>query len=723
MRTTSGQYILFTTWFGKSTLILLLVCMSCAGPAGKTKNHLGKASSRYLLDHADNPVDWYEWGEEALSRAKSENKPLLISIGYSSCHWCHVMERESFMDPEAAALMNENFICIKVDREERPDIDNIYLRASQLLNGGEAGWPLNAFALPDGKPFFAGTYYSKENWMNLLKQITDSYNNKTNKVMLQANSITFGMIDSDSLLLMGHDGRNGVNRDLYQDLFKSAYKEIDPVNGGMRGATKFPTPSLWEFFLQYHYLTGSKDALDVTVNTLTKMARGGINDHLGGGFARYATDSNWRVPHFEKMLSDNAQLISLYAHAYQLTRNEYFRMIASEIIVFVEKELAAPGGGYYSSVNADSDGEEGRFYAWSHSELRGILDEKSFDLISSYFNITEAGNWEKDRNILYATEDPAAFASDRGLTETEFNRLLLQSKKVLLAVRNKRTRPRVDDKVLTSWNALLLKAYADAYAAFGSDALLEKALAIGKLVQEKMVGDEGRLCRNLWLGKPSTEAFLDDYAFLAKALIRLYEVSFDKQWLTLAEKITGYAVENFYDQKSGYFFYTAATETALAVRKIEMVDNVLPSSNAVMGEVLLSLGTLLESRDHEDKNLRMLSNIAGRLRDLVAFSGEWGSLAGLKAYDKYEVAIMGTQAMEKNRELQKNYLPTCLFLGGVEENLPLMENKLPASGTLIYVCSNRTCKRPVEGADQAMQQILNPKIKEKGTVALGDSGF
>ena len=685
-------------------LLPLSLLYGCKEPPHQFQKRLSNASSPYLREHADNPVDWYEWGDEALAKAKKENKPLVISIGYASCHWCHVMEAESFMDTAVARLMNENFVAVKVDREERPDLDNIYINACQLLNNGEAGWPLNAFALPDGKPFFAGTYYTKDNWIKLLKQVADSYRNKNSKVVLQANALTFGIIDNDSLLLASEKGKTDVGQNVYRSLFENAYRQIDLTNGGLKGQAKFPTPSFWEFMLQYYHLTGNRQALDATTNTISKMALGGIYDHVGGGFARYSTDSLWRVPHFEKMLYDNAQLVSLYSHAYQITRSDYFRKIVAETVDFIDKELASPAGGFYCSLNADTRDGEGVYYTWKSDEFNGTLNTKDGDVVKTYYNISFDGNWEKGRNILYSTQEPSGFASSKNIPDKEFEGILNSSREKLLVERNKRIKPSVDDKILTSWNALLLTAYVDAFSAFGDRLFLNKALAVASFIEKNMLDGNGHLWRSFRNGKVSIDGFLDDYALLARAYIGLYEVTFDKHWLLLSTNLTDYSITNFYDNTSGLFYYTSAGSEKLAARKIEILNNVIPSSNAVMGEVLFVLGTLLENEEYLQKSSSMIK-IAGRLGETIAYSPEWGYLAGLVAHNNYEVAIMGSDALQKNSEMQKSYLPNSLFMGGMEENLPLLENKLPGRGTLIYVCTNKTCRLPVSDVSKALQQI------------------
>ena len=681
--------------------IAVLFLYSCHS---KKQHHLSNASSPYLQQHADNPVNWHEWGEEALEVAKKENKPLLVSVGYASCHWCHVMEKESFMDTTVARIMNENFVCIKVDREERPDIDNIYMNACQLISGN-SGWPLNAFALPDGKPFFAGTYYSKPAWISLLKKIASAYKDQNNKIVLKAQALTKGIADIEFSFLSPDNQNTPVNKSTYRNLFDSVYKDLDHSNGGLEGEPKFPMPSLIEFMLQYHTLTGEQKALEAANNTLTRIALGGIYDHAGGGFARYATDSLWRIPHFEKMLYDNGQLMSQYAHAYQITRDNFFKTVIKEIDAFITRDLASPDGGFYSSLNADTKEGEGEFYAWQWNELKQTLGDKSFRLLADYFNITVSGNWKANKNILYATQRPDEFAASKGLTTAVFDNLLGTAKTAILSERNKREKPETDDKILTSWNALMLTGYADAYAALGDEQYLQKALSNARFIEKYMITKDGRLWRNYKNGNASIDAFLDDYALLAKAFIRLYQVTLDKHWLSIAQKLTSYTIKNFYDAKSGMFFYTSSTSKTI-IRKIEISDQAIPSSNGVMAEVLYCLNTYFDNQDYLNKCNRMLSSLLGQAGSGTAFYAQWCYVGGMVTEGTNEIAIIGKDALEKNLEFQKNYLPQCLVMGAKsEENLPLLKNKLVANKTLIYVCIHKTCKLPVEEVDHALEQL------------------
>lgn len=435
-------------------------------------NELIHESSPYLLQHAHNPVNWYPWGDKALKKAKDENKLLIISIGYSACHWCHVMEHESFEDTAVARLMNENFVCIKVDREERPDVDQVYMNAAQLMTGS-GGWPLNALALSDGKPFFAGTYYTKEQWTKLLHYFIDIQ--KTNNALLveQSEKITAG-IEASGAITFNNDDPNFSKVQIDQS-FDKLKEEIDFTKGGRVGSPKFPMPSIWEYCLLYNKLSSNHEALNGAKITLNKMAYGGIYDHVGGGFSRYSTDENWHVPHFEKMLYDNAQLVSLYTHAWQVTKNPHYKKVVFETLDFIERELTSPKGGFYSSLDADSDGEEGKFYVWTHKEIEAELGVNT-KIYCDYYNIEKNGNWENNKNILYRNETDEVFAKKNKLTIEELNRIIEASNQILLKKRNNRIHPGLDDKQLTAWNALMLKGYAQAYRVFGEKKHLDAAL-------------------------------------------------------------------------------------------------------------------------------------------------------------------------------------------------------------------------------------------------------
>lgn len=696
--------------FPLNVLFLGLVFLTLTACAQKQKpmkkshlNRLANASSPYLQEHADNPVDWYEWGPEALQKAKKEDKPLIISIGYSACHWCHVMERESYMDSTVAAYMNKYFVSIKVDREERPDIDQIYINAAQLLNGN-AGWPLNAFALPDGKPFFVGTYFPKDQWLNVLNQLHNAYVNKRGKVQKQADAITNGVKENQLIDLASND-KTAFSKTDYKNLFASWESKIDFKKGGFKSSQKFPLPVGWEFLLQYHYLTGNKKALEAVNTTLTAMARGGIYDQLGGGFARYATDQDWFAPHFEKMLYDNGQLVSLYAHAYQETKNPLYKKIIEETLDFVKRELTAENGGFYSSLNADSEGEEGKYYVWKSSEIDSLLKPETAKVFKAYYNVKSSGNWEKGENILYCDQSESDFAKKHNLTKEELGETLNSAKTKVMQARDKRIRPSTDDKILVAWNAMMLKGYVDAYRSLGDENYLKAALKNAEFIRKNMQQKDGSLYRNYKDNKAEIHAFLDDYAFLAEAYIALYQVTLNKTWLDRAKQLTDYAITHFQDKESGMFFYSSDEAENLIARKMEIADNVIPSSNSVMAKVLYQLGDYFDNADYQEISKTMLSKVKSNVKDGGPYFGKWASVFGFETFTPYEIAVMGDKAKETVSALQKNYLATSLFMGGDTENLPLLENKLVEGKTIIYVCQNKTCKQPVETVEAAMKQM------------------
>ena len=499
--------------------------VNMASEEKKYTNELIKESSPYLLQHAHNPVNWYPWGEKALEKAVRENKPIIVSIGYAACHWCHVMEHESFEDEEIATYMNDHFICIKVDREERPDIDQVYMNAVQLITG-QGGWPLNCITLPDGRPVYGGTYFNKKQWLHLLKQLDAFINQEAEKANEQAITLTKGINSTEYIQLNNNKTQHSIS-DL-EDIFNHWQPNIDFINGGSKGAPKFPLPIGIQFLLDYHCLTKSEEALKAFTTTLDKMANGGIYDHIGGGFARYSTDAIWKVPHFEKMLYDNAQLVSLYANAYQFTKNEHYKTIIIETLEFIEREMTSNEGGFYASLDADSEGVEGKFYVWDKVELDQLLGLDAI-LIQEYYNVTSAGNWE-GANILYTTTNDPEFAANHNISTQTLHAKLMHAKKKLLQIRDKRIRPALDDKILTSWNALMLKGYVNAYNVLGDEKYLATALKNADFIINNCMDQDGKLNRNFKNGQSTINGFLDDYAFTIGAFIDLYQSTFDKKW-------------------------------------------------------------------------------------------------------------------------------------------------------------------------------------------------
>ncbi len=670
-------------------------------------NHLIHESSPYLLQHAHNPVNWYPWGKEALEKAQKENKLLIVSIGYAACHWCHVMEHESFEDTAVAKLMNDHFVCIKVDREERPDIDNVYMTACHLSGRGSCGWPLNAFALPDGRPFWAGTYFPKQDWMEILTYFADMYRDDPQRLQKGAEAIARGLQQVDQVPV-GAPDELPRPEDL-STATRNMLQIIDYQLGGRAGRPKFPMPVNYAYLLRQYKLTAAPKTREAVEVTLDHMARGGIYDQVGGGFARYSTDDRWLVPHFEKMLYDNGQLVSLYANAWKVTQKDLYRRVVDETIRFVNRELSDPAGGFYSSLDADSDGEEGKFYVWTLVEVRQVLnDDQLFSFVKDYYNLTQAGNWEHGKNILHVTEPLDRVAKRHGLGIEAARKMRDQTRQLLLQARAKRVRPRTDDKVLTSWNALMLKGLVDAYLAFGKPEYLDRALNNAQFLAGTMMQDDGRLWRNYKDGKASINAFLDDYALLADAFIRLYEATFDEQWLYRSKKLTDYALQHFYDASTGLYYYTSDLDPPLVVRKKELSDNVIPASNSTLGRVLWKLHHYFYDAGYADRARTMLRNMKRSFlyADQAYFYANWLTLYSEMATPFYEVVFAGPRAHELRAEMSRHYLPDVLYAGATDRaTIGLLEDRIVPGQDKIYVCRNHVCKFPVETVPDALKLL------------------
>ncbi|MFZ4400172.1 MAG: thioredoxin domain-containing protein [Bacteroidales bacterium] len=670
----------------------------------KFTNHLIHESSPYLLQHAHNPVDWYPWGNEALEKALNENKLIIISIGYAACHWCHVMEGESFEDEEVANFMNKNFVSIKVDREERPDIDQVYMSAIQALSGS-GGWPLNCIALPDGKPIYGGTYFSKSQWLEMLENLSVWVKENQEKAKEQGNALTQSIKFKKQI---HSNSENTVYKiDHLDRIFNKWENEIDFIYGGHKRAPKFPLPQGLQYLLHYHHISGNQSALNAVLISLQKMADGGIYDQIGGGFARYSTDIYWKVPHFEKMLYDNAQLVSLYATAYQITKNIYYKTIVEETLVFIKRELTSTSAGFYASLDADSEGEEGKFYVWTKAELQKILGNES-EMILDYYNITDKGNWEDGVNILFKSESDAVIAEKYKLTENEFSLQIADVKSKLLKVRNQRIHPGLDDKILTAWNALMIKAYTDAYKVFDHAEYLETAIRNADFIISKLKASDHRLYRSYKNGKSTINAFLDDYAFTIAGLISLYQQSFDEKWIFEALELCKYSLIHFYDIESGMFYYTSDEDTALISRQIDESDNVIPSSNSEMAKNLFLLGHYFSNDDYIQKSGNMLNQVKHNAKEYGAYYANWDILMAWFASEPYEVVIVGDDAEAKRKEFNQVYLPNVIIAGSkVQGNIPLLVNKLIPGETLIYVCRNKSCQQPQNEVKNALKLIFN----------------
>jgi len=668
----------------------------------RLSNQLIHESSPYLLQHAHNPVNWYPWGKEALDKAQKENKLIIISIGYAACHWCHVMEHESFESEEVANYMNEHFVAIKVDREERPDIDQVYMNAVQLLSG-KGGWPLNCIALADGRPIYGGTYFPKNQWLDMLSQVSDFVIQYPEKAEDQATHLTQGVQNNEMIYSSEEITEFNIN-DL-DGIFTNWKSNIDFSFGGQLQAPKFPLPVGYHFLLHYYSLTQQEDALKAVTVTLDKMADGGIYDQIGGGFSRYSTDEQWKVPHFEKMLYDNAQLVSLYSAAYQLTKDPKYKIVVTETLNFIQRELTSGEGGFYSSLDADSEGVEGKFYVWTKNELQKVLGNRSA-LIIDYYNVTEEGNWENNQNILFKKSTDYEIANKHKIGENELSARVLEAKNLLLNERSKRIRPGLDDKILTSWNALMMKAYADAYRVFDDQDYLEMALKNAAFINTKIKATDYRLNRNYKNGKTTINAFLDDYAFTIQAFIALYQATFDEQWLDEALQLTNYATEHFYDSQSGMFYYTSDLDPMLIARKMELSDNVIPSSNSEMAKNLFLLGQYLHNDSFIEMARKMLGNIKQHALESGVYYANWDILMSWFAAEPYEVAIVGKDCDSKRKEFDNYYLPQVFLSGGKSEGKSaILEGKMVEGKTIIYVCRNKVCQQPVSEVKDALKQI------------------
>lgn len=660
-------------------------------------NKLINESSPYLLQHAHNPVDWYPWGDEAFEKAENENKLVLISIGYSACHWCHVMEHESFEDSLTAEMMNKNFINIKVDREERPDVDQVYMNAVQLMTGS-GGWPLNCFALPDGRPIYGGTYFPKDKWQQTLTSLQGLKENDPIKLEEYAKNLTEGIQQSE-LITRNEDPLETKVEFLAQKVNEWS-KYWDRKKGGPNRAPKFPLPNNYQFLLEYASLSGDQESMDFVSTTLDQMARGGIYDQIGGGFARYSTDELWKAPHFEKMLYDNAQLVSLYSEAFTATQNPRYKKIVQETLAFIKRELTNKNGGFYSALDADSEGEEGKFYVWKKEELKEVLTPEEFELTKEFYNVNNKGLWEHGNYILLMDEN-----SDDMLSEdsTLGNKLeLIKSK--LLTERESRIRPGLDDKILTSWNMLMIEAYLDAYIALDDEQYLQVAEQQMKFLFTNLTTEDEGLFHLHKDGKSSINGYLEDYAFSISALLKMYESTFDESYISQAEDLMNYSIDHFLDEESSMFWFKSNKDKQLIAKKQENSDNVIPASNSVMAHNLFLLSKLSYNQEFEKTGKQMLSNILPHIEYGQSYSN-WLRLYLYETYPFYEIAATGKNFRKLTTELRKTYIPNKLILGAENKSdLPLLENKFLAEET-IFVCQNKTCQLPVNTVTDALKQI------------------
>lgn len=689
------------------TLWLLLFVSSCSERKGnenpmseKHTNALIHESSPYLLQHAHNPVDWHPWNEATLQKARKENKLLLISIGYSACHWCHVMERETFENDSAAEFMNKHFINIKVDREERPDVDQVYMNAVQLMTG-QGGWPLNCFALPDGRPVYGGTYFKTEAWMQVLAQLTELKENQPDRLMEYATKLTEGIRQSE--LIVRSERTDLVPLDSLNKLVDDWSKYWDLKEGGPNRAPKFPLPNNFSFLMHYAQASDRADIHAYVKTSLDKMAMGGIYDQVGGGFARYSVDALWKVPHFEKMLYDNAQLIDLYIEAYKAYGTEAYREVALQSLDFIEREMTSEEGLFYSALDADTEGEEGKFYVWKEDELKTLLGEL-YPLAADYYNISAKGLWEHGNYIPLRTMHPAGYAEKNQLDGEELKKNLQEIQARLLAARMQRTRPGLDDKQLASWNAMMIEAYANAYRSFGEERHLQSAKRGMDKLLDVFRTEEGGLFHSYKNGEARINGYLEDYAFVIQALIVLYEATFDENYLIVAQELAEYTIAHFQDAESGMFWFTSNLDDPLIARKQEVQDNVIPASNSVMAHALFRLGQLFDRSDFTEHAKQMVNNVADNWSYGQSYSN-WARALLCMHGPFHLAAISGEEADGALRKgLDQHYLPATLLLGGNQSNLPLMKGKERNEPTL-FVCIEGACKMPVNTVNDALDQL------------------
>ncbi|MEP2937404.1 MAG: thioredoxin domain-containing protein [Gilvibacter sp.] len=668
-------------------------------------NELINETSPYLLQHAHNPVNWKAWSDETLAEAEQKQKLLLISVGYAACHWCHVMERESFEDSTVAAVMNANFINVKVDREERPDVDQVYMNAIQLMKG-RGGWPLNIIALPDGRPIWGETYVQKEQWIKALQQIQDLYEDSPEKLVDYAARLEEGIKSIDLVTInTGQIDFSSLNTD---SIVNDWSRRFDTRLGGTEQVPKFMMPNNYHFMLRYAFENKDEALMNFVNTTLTNIAYGGVYDQVGGGFARYSTDAKWHIPHFEKMLYDNSQLVSLYSDAYSISPNPLYKEVVYETLEYIRQEMTHETGAFYSSLDADSKGpngelEEGTYYTYDEKEIDSIMGDDAI-LFKEYYNVNSYGKWQEEGSyVLIRKKDDATI-----LTEFEMDQAALDAKKktwkkTLLDYRNQRPRPGLDDKTLTSWNGLMLKGYVDAYRVFREDTFLQVAIKNAEFLRDHQILEDGRLWHTYKDGKSSINGYLEDYAALASGYLSLYEVSLDQQWLDLALKTTQYAREHFMDKDSRLYYFTSDQDSKLVSRSQEYRDNVIPSSNSIMAKNLLQLGHYFDLPEFIEDSQAMLHNVQPEIAQYPSGFSNWLDLALNYQGDYYELVVVGEGAKDKIASFNSQYIPNKLIAGSIDSNdAPLLKNRWVEGETFIYVCVNNTCKLPVTEIEKAL---------------------
>jgi uncharacterized protein len=670
-------------------------------------NRLAHESSPYLLQHAHNPVDWYPWGDEALQRAKTEDKPILVSIGYAACHWCHVMERESFEDEGTARIMNEHFVNIKIDREERPDLDHIYMDAVQAMTGS-GGWPLNVFLLPDGRPFYGGTYFppqrafNRASWKEILLAVSEAYKDRRQELTTQAEGLTQHLLQSNAFGADASGGRSGFTAESLDQIAANLLKQADKEEGGFGRAPKFPQTFSIQYLLRHYYYTKDKDSLQQALLSLDKMIAGGIYDQLGGGFARYSTDAEWLAPHFEKMLYDNALLVTTLAEAYQLTQNPRYKRVITETLEFVERELLSPEGGFYSALDADSEGEEGKYYVWTKEEIEEVLGAEA-GLFAAYYDVTPNGNWHEPghaggpRNILRTLQTAEEFAAANGFEVKYLEEVLDNARRKLLAHRQKRVKPLLDDKTLLNWNALMNTAYSKAYMATGNEHYRDMAVRnmefLLRVFNDPTSGNWYHTYKN---GDAKTTAFVDDMAFVIDALIHLQEITGDTAYLGTARRLTEHVIDYFSEEETSFFYYTNKEQYDVIIRKREVYDGATPSGNAVMGRNLLYLSVVFNNPGWRSRAEDMTAALAQVIIKYPTSFGVWASLLQALVKGVPEVVATAQKIVEWRKQILSIFIPYRIFQSTdqPDNRFPLLEGKQISTQPLVFLCKNYACHHP-----------------------------
>ncbi len=679
-------------------------------------NRLIDETSPYLRQHAHNPVDWYAWGEEALARAKAEDKPIFLSIGYAACHWCHVQNKESFESEQIANLMNEHFVCIKVDREERPDIDAIYMNAVQMMTG-HGGWPMSMFLTPDLKPFYGGTYYppvdrqGMPGFGRVLLTMADLYRNRRDEVFTSADSITAELQNINRFRESGEM----MTTEILNQAFSSLISKFDNAHGGFGRAPKFPPSMTLMFLLRHHKRTHSPEALQMIELTLEKMAGGGMYDHIGGGFARYSTDAHWLVPHFEKMLYDNALLSRIYLYAYQATRKPRYREVAEETLEYILRDMTSDEGGFYSSEDADSEGVEGKFYVWTKDEVIRLMGREEGEIFCRYYDITTEGNFEHGQSILNTPISPEEFAGRENIATDELKRIISSGRKKLFRAREERVRPGLDDKILTAWNGMMLMAFAEAANIMGRDDYREVARRNGEFLLSNLLRD-GRLLRTYKDGRAKLNGYLEDYAYVIEGLLALYEATFELKYFERARELADVMIEQFWDGEEGGFYFTSSDHEELIMRTKDYFDNAIPSGNSSAALSFLKLWSLTQESSYQ----RCAATILRTMRQAMEKypSGFGYLLSALDAYlaEGREIAIIGSVDSHEVRafveEIYSRYIPNKAVAAAAPEDeraakaIKLLEGRaLVAGKAAVYVCQNYACLLPATTVKEMVERL------------------